>query len=124
MKTFLLAIPTILTIGALVTVASLLHCGGSVASLLSGFTLWALIPYAVLFASCSLARTRGRTLTTLVVSVLATAFAAFAYGDAMFSHSSSTSALIFIFVPLYQLIAAAILFAILFATRTRNERNA
>ncbi len=114
----------VLAIGSFVTVAALVHGGGSLASLFSGFTVWALVPYGVLLASRSLARTRGRALATLIVSSLATAFAVLVYLDAMFVHTSSTSALVFIFIPLYQLIAAVILLAVLFFTRTPNERIA
>ena len=114
----------VLAVGAFVTLAALLHGGGSLSSLLDGFTVWVLSPYAAFCASCSLARTQGRALATLIVSSLATAFAALLYGDAMFGHTSSTSALVFIFIPLYQLIAAAVLFGVLFFTRTRDERSA
>jgi hypothetical protein len=114
----------ILVIGSFVTVAALVRGGGSIASLFSGFTVWALVPYGILFASSSLARTSGRALATLIVSSLATAFAVLIYFDAMFVSTSSTSALVFVFIPLYQLIVAAILFAVIFFTRTRNERSA
>jgi hypothetical protein len=111
----------ILASGPFVTVAALFHAGDNLWSLLNGLTAWALIPYALFLASCPIARSRGRALATLTVSGLATAFAVLVYGDAMFIHTNSTSSLVFIFVPLYQLIAAAILFTFLFFTRTHDQ---
>ena len=88
------------------------------------FAVLALAPYAAFFASCRLARTRGRALATLIVSSLATAYAALAYIDATFNrHPGDMTGLVFIFVPLYQLIAALILLAVLFFTRARNARR-
>ena len=114
----------IITIGALVAVAASWRGRPGAESLFSVLTVWTLTPYAVFFASWSLSRTRGRVLATLIVSAVATAFAAFVYGDAIFLHPTSALFFLFIFIPLYQLIAAAILLTVLFFTRTRNERSA
>jgi hypothetical protein len=112
----------VLIIGATVTLVALFHGGDRFEALL--FAVLALAPYAAFFASCRLARTRGRALATLIVSSLATAYAALVYIDAMFIHPGGMAGLVFIFVPLYQLIAALILLAVLFFTRARNARNA
>ena len=113
----------VLIVGAMVTLVALFHGGGSFSSLLDGFTVWALVPYTAFFASCRLARARGRALATLIVSSLATAFAALVYIDAMFIHTGSMGGLVFIFIPLYQLLAALILLAVLLFTRARNARS-
>ena len=113
----------VLAIGSFITVAALCHGGGSLSSLFSGFTIWALIPYGVLLASCSLARTRGRAIATLIVSGIATAFGVFAYGDATFVNTSSTRALVFLVIPFYQLVAAAIFIAALLFTRIPSDRS-
>ena len=110
-----------LAVGVLVTIAAMVLAGGSAAALLSGFTIWALLPYALLLASSRLAGTRGRVLTVCIVSVVASAFAVAAYADALFIDSSSTGALVFLFVPLYQAIAVAILLATLFFSRGTRE---
>ena len=110
-----------LGVGVLGTSAAMVMAGGSVAALLSGLTIWALLPYALLLASSRFAGTRGRALTACIVSVVASAFAVVAYADALFIDSSSTNALVFVFVPLYQLIAAAILLATLFFSRRARE---
>jgi hypothetical protein len=108
----------VLALGSLVTLGALFQGGGSLSSLISGFTVWALIPYGLFFASRTFARTRGRALATLIVSGVSSAFGAFVYVDAMYVHTSSTSALVFIFIPLYQLVAAAMLIAVLIFSRT------
>ena len=111
--------------GALVTIAALAHAGGGASSLLSGFTIWPLLPYAVLLASSAFASTSGRALAAFIVSLLAAGFALLVYGDALFGHTSSMSGLVFVFIPLYQLIVAVILLAVLFFSRPSNaNRNA
>ena len=92
---------------------------------LGGIAIWALVPYAVLLASSALAGTRGRALAAFIVSLLASGFALFVYGDALFVHTSSTGGLVFLFIPLYQLIPAVILLAFLFFSRPSDaNRNA
>lgn len=109
-----------LGVGVLATIAAMVLAGGSAAALLSGLTIWALLPYALFLASSRFADTRGRSLTVCIVSAVASVFAVVSYADALFIDSSSTSALVFVFVPLYQLIAAAILLATLFFSRARE----
>ena len=112
---------TVLAIGALVTVAALLHGGGSASALLSGFTPWALAPYAVLLAATRLARTPRISIAVLVVSGLATAFGSVVYVDAMFLREGSTNSLVFLFIPLYQLMAAALLLGLLGLRSFRSD---
>jgi len=107
----------VLMIGALGTLAVMAYAGQSLESLVSGFTLWALAPFATFAAACALARSRVLTIGALVAVILATLFAAFIYIDAFFIHIHSTSALVFIFIPLYQLVVAVILLIIAFITR-------
>jgi hypothetical protein len=107
---------TVLAIGALGTLGVMAYAGQSLESLVSGFTLWALAPFATFAAACALAR-RAVAIGVLVAAVVATLFAAFIYIDAFFIHIHSTSALVFIFIPLYQLVAAAILLVAAFVSR-------
>ena len=53
----------------------------------------------------------------LAVALAALLFGGFAYVDALFVHVSSTSALVFIFIPLYQLLAASIALVLALAVR-------
>jgi hypothetical protein len=108
---------TVLAIGALGTLGVMAYAGQSLESLVSGFTLWALAPFATFAAACALARSRAVAIGVLVAAVVATLFAAFVYIDAFFIHIHSTSALVFIFIPLYQLVAAVILLVAAFVSR-------
>jgi hypothetical protein len=113
-----------LGLGALATGAALIQAAGF-SALLSGFSLLALSPYAVFCGACFLADgSRGRAIATLVVCVLATAFAIFFYGDLIFLNPGSMSGLAFLFVPLYQLPAAILLLVVVFFTRPRSRRSA
>lgn len=116
-----LATVTILGLGAVMTIGALVRAAGF-SKLLSGFTLFALLPY-VLFGSASfLARTsRGRAIAILLVSTAATIFALLVYGDLIFIHPSSMSGLVFLFVPFYQIPAAIILLVLLVLIRPRNR---
>ena len=54
-----------LGIGIFATLASLAYAGSSLLSLFNGFTLWALLPYAVFFAAAAFVGTRGRAIAHL-----------------------------------------------------------
>ena len=110
-----------LGLGALTTVAAFIRAAGF-SGLLSGFTLFALLPYVLFCGACFLAGSgRGRAITTLLVSAAATVFALLVYGDLIFIHPGSMSGLAFLFVPFYQVPAAIILLVLLFLTRPRNR---
>ena len=110
---------TIAAGGGLGTLAAMVYAGGSPGALLSGFTLWALLPYAALAGAAAIAPTRGTLLATLIVSVVAVIFGGLVYIDALFIHVSSTSALVFVFIPLCQLFAATVVG--LFAAYQRRQ---
>jgi hypothetical protein len=111
-----------LALGAGLTIASLTYSGGW-SSLWSGFALWGLLPYGVLLGCRPLALTRGRSLATLIVSVLSVGFAVVAYADVWFRRTGSTSSLGFVVVPLYQLVLAFILFAVLLFTKPPSQNR-
>lgn len=116
------ATQAILGIGAVVTLALLARAGGGISSLAGGTTIWALLPYAVLLLAAALTPTRGWALAVLVVSSLAAGFAVLVYAPPL---HGSTSGLVFIFVPLYQLIVAVIVLAVvLFSRRSHDNHNA
>jgi hypothetical protein len=95
------------SIGAVSTLAFIAYAGRSFHSLVSGFTPWALTPYAVFALAGVAVRLRWVAVVVLASSLVATIYAAAAYADAFFIHVHSTSAIIFIFLPFYQLILAA-----------------
>ena len=64
--------------------------------------------YALFAVAGVAARQQWLAAIVLVSSLVATLFAAAAYFDAFFIHVHSTSAIIFIFLPFYQLIVAAV----------------
>jgi integral membrane sensor domain MASE1 len=80
----------------------------------SGFYPWALSPYIAFLA---LSRFTARfspfaASAGCIAAVLMLAFTLLAYGDSMYIHTSSTSALIFIFAPLYLLVGGPVIFGI------------
>ena len=115
------AIYSFLVLGILSTLGFLVFAAQGFRGLLSGFTLWGIVPYFVFGAAICIARTRGSVITVSVVSLAAVFFAAFLYIDAFFIHTSSTSALAFIFIPLYQLLAAVVV--LVFALERRRHAS-
>jgi hypothetical protein len=80
----------------------------------SGFYPWALSPYVAFFA---LRLFFGRFSpfaagAGCIAAVLMLSFTLLAYGDSMYIHTSSTSALIFIFAPFYLLVGGPVVFGI------------
>ncbi len=109
-----LATLAVLVAGAIATAAGLVYAGEGASSLLSGFTIWALLPYAVLLWARSLASSRGRAIVALMVTILVVGFAVVLDADALFFHRRSTGGLVIVIVPLYQLAAASLLLVGLF----------
>jgi hypothetical protein len=66
---------------------------------------------------------RGSIIACCVVSLAAAVFGIFIYVDALFIHIGSTSALVFLFIPLYQLLAAAIVITFAIERRAHASRN-
>lgn len=104
-----------LLVAALLTLYTMLYASEWQISLGHvGFMLWALCPYCVMAV---LTLTIGRKsnaagIASIAASGAVLAFAAFMYVDAIFIHVSSTSALIFLFGPLYLAIGGVVLFAV------------
>ena len=109
----------IAAVGTVVTLVAMAHGGGGLRSLLSGFTIWALVPYAGFAAASAIARTRASLIAAFAVGLTAVLFGSFMYLNALFVHISSTSALVFVFIPLYQLLAAVVV--VIFAAECRKH---
>jgi hypothetical protein len=102
-----------LVIAAAVTLVAMLHGAGWKLEW-SWFYPWALSPYLLLLALVLAAGGRSRAIRVagLVATVAVLLAACLVYIDAMFIHVSSTSALIFIFGPLYFLVGGPLVFAL------------
>ncbi len=86
---------------------------------------WALLPYATL-SLYALVRSRhdpsgARTRASFWACLVALVFALWAYLDASFVHLSSTSALVFLFVPLYVLLGGPLLAEVLLRIMTKRS---
>ena len=110
---------SVLVLGGLGTFALMIYAAEGFRSLVSGFTVWALVPYAVFAIATRIARTRASIIAASVASFIAVFFGVFIYVDALFIHISSTSALVFVFIPLYQLLAGLVV--LVFALERRRH---
>ena len=70
------------------------------------------MPFSYLVLNAAGDRTRSTRIASIVAAVAVHLFACFMYVDAIFIHVSSTSALIFVFGPLYLAVGGFLVFAI------------
>lgn len=109
--------------GALITSGTMYSTTSAVSGLsdlliTSGFYLWALLPFIVLIILTLLIHRKGLSpaarVAILLTSILVVVSSALIYWGSIFNSESSTSALVFIFVPVYSLAAIAIVYGLAF----------
>jgi hypothetical protein len=109
----------------------MIHAGGA-PSLLSGFALWALLPYFLAFSLVLFPlfpQNRAHALGALIGCCVLAASGILAYYQAFFASHDAQNALAFIFVPIYQLFGSAVLLLLLGLVRLasfilRSNRSA
>lgn len=108
-----LATLAVLAVGALATAAIMLAATDGAADggigWLLGFLLWALLPYPLLALGTARLRRHGLQWVVLAGSVLLTAAALLIYALAVWGEPDAQGALVFVFIPLYQLGAAILM---------------
>lgn len=99
----------LLLAASIVAVASMIHGAGKFEW--SGFYPWVVGPYIILALIFCLppSQPRARSLAGCVTAAVVLAFTSFFYIDAMWCSTSSTSALIFIFAPVYLFVGGLII---------------
>lgn len=122
------AAAAVVALAALATFFLMLYAGrpwqGSVLSWIGvvAFGAWAISPYALLMFLIRHGRTnRLKSLTLLLLGLALSALALFVYVDALFVHPDPQSGLVFLFVPLYQLVGSAIIIAGVWVVAERLE---
>ena len=108
-------------IGAIVTFG-IMYSTTSAASSLSdllitlGFYVWALLPFITLIILTSFIHRKGRSpaarVAIFLTSILVVASSVLIYWGSVFNSESSTSALVFIFIPIYALAAIAVVYGL------------
>ena len=108
-----------ITLGAVATLVILMSTtsfAGDFSDILTtlGFYLWVMLPFAVLFiATLLIDRKRfssAAQIAILFTSILVVLSSVLIYWFSMFKSESSTSALVFLFIPLYGLAAIGIVY--------------
>jgi drug/metabolite transporter (DMT)-like permease len=106
-------------LGALVTLGIMASTASSVESLSDflialGFYLWVMLPFVVLLILTFFIHRKdfspAARIAVLLTSILVVASSVLIYWASIFESDSSTSALVFVIIPLYALAAIAILF--------------
>lgn len=108
-------------VGALVTLGimySTTSAVGGVSDLLVtlGFYAWVLLPFLALIVMTSFIHRKGLSpaarVAILLTSILVVVSSVLMYWASIFNSESSTSALAFVFVPLYALVGIAVVFGL------------
>ena len=103
-------------LGAVGTLAMMLHSASwQVADAITlALLLWACLPYIVLAISNFRIHRRGPSFASgiaiLAASLLVVTFSVWLYYDSIYVYTTSTSALIFLFLPGYALVATAVIY--------------
>src|SRR5687768_12189253 len=81
---------------------------GSDLLITSGFYVWAILPFITLIILTSLIHRKGRSgaarVAILLTSILVVVSSVLIYWASIFNSESSTSALVFVFIPIYALV--------------------
>lgn len=88
------------------------------------FGLWVVGPAVLPWGIARLRRRSSVALVMLIFLVASSLMSAIAYHDALFPQTSSTAALVLIFVPLWQWIALAVVAVIALVATSRVEETA
>lgn len=108
-------------IGALVTSAIMISTTsavGSISDLLItlGFYIWVMFPFVVLIILTSYIHRKGLSpaarVAILLTSILVAVSSVLIYWSSIFNAQSSTSSLVFIFIPIYALMTIAVVYGI------------
>ncbi|HYG82518.1 MAG TPA: hypothetical protein VD861_19130 [Pyrinomonadaceae bacterium] len=108
-------------VGALITCAIMTWAAsalGSVSDLLVtlGFYAWAVLPFVILIVLTLYIHRKGLSsasrVAVLLTSILVVVSSVLIYWASIFRSESSTSALVFVFIPLYALAAIAVVYVL------------
>jgi glucan phosphoethanolaminetransferase (alkaline phosphatase superfamily) len=108
-------------IGAVITAGIMYSTTSAVGSLSDllitlGFYVWALLPFVILVVLISLIHRKGYSpaarVAILLTSILVVVSSVLIYWGSIFNSESSTSALAFIFIPVYALAAIAVVYGL------------
>lgn len=101
----------LLLLGALLTLGFLSYAGGGLSSLLDWFVLLGILPYFILAVVSHYAILHRIAVVVASLSIIFL-FSTYVYYDSLFIHPDAQGALIFLFLPIYQLLALLVGFGI------------
>ena len=90
-------------LGALITLGAVICASDDLRFLWSRFTIWALLPYGLLFLVGYCARSRGVLLTATVVAVFCGLGSLYYFYTIFFARPDAQGALVFLSLPFFQL---------------------
>ena len=102
----------LLSTGIFAGLGFVIYASGGVGGMLDLFTLWMILPYSILLLVSYRAASRRTLITVATLSALCL-LSIYWYIDSLFVHPNAQGALIFLFLPLYQLLATIVGFLVL-----------
>lgn len=103
----------LLLLGVFATLSLGVYAGGKFDSLWSTITLWEILPFLTLFIIEKRTKSYRALLGVTLLSILYV-LSVYAYIDSLFIHPDAQGALVFLYLPFYQLIAIGFGLAIIF----------
>jgi hypothetical protein len=108
-------IGAIITFGIMYSATSAVT-NGSDLLVTSGFYVWAVLPFITLIILTSFIHRKGRSgaarVAILLTSMLVVVSSVLIYWGSIFNSESSTAALVFVFIPIYSLVAIAVIYGL------------
>ena len=101
----------LLGVGIFASLCFMTYASGGIDDLLNLFTLWTIFPFSILLLITYRTTSRKTLITTTIFSTLCV-LSTYFYFDSLFIHPDAQGALIFFFLPLYQLFATVVGFGI------------
>lgn len=90
------------------------YARGSVGVRIDGYSVWIAAPFILMVVAIAIANSLRSLKVVFVLSVLLALSSLFIYWHALFIHVDAQGSLVFVFLPLYQLVAvAAVLLAVI-----------
>lgn len=95
--------------------------------LFSAFNLWIVLPYILLFIISTKSNQKSKSsivpIASCLTALLILSFTLLVYIDSFYINASSTSALVFIFVPFYIVVGGPIAFYVLYSIVTTRQKR-
>jgi hypothetical protein len=112
----------LLSVGIFAPLGFMTYASGGIDGLLDLYTLWTILPFFVLLLITLHTSSRETLIATTILGTLCL-LSTYLYFDSLFIHPDAQGALIFIFLPLYQLFSIIVGFIVFGIVKFISQRK-